>query len=557
MDSRKAQASGSAAGTVVVIILSLIIFYILFLPPEDRAALLGEESGSPGQSSGTGTPSGSSIVNKTLLSISPGVLDHNSRDNYEYDLPSVNLFSRTETRVIGKFNNFYIKNSWFDKITKTFEFDIKDAENTNNLMISFSVKEGNGLLGIKVNSNEVYYYKTTRTDPDPIKINKEMLKEGKNTLTFYVSGTGMSFWKVNEYYIENLQVIADITDRSRDHATSNFYLTSDEIRNIETSELRFSPECRQADIGYLEAYINGYEVFKAVPDCGMFNTIIFDKDYLREGKNSVEFRTDKGSYLIDRVSVKNKLEDPLNPTYYFSIDDNLFIKKPSSEPKCGEIDDICPDGCDADSDKDCCFEKYDAGYWCDIPTSYEGDRCVGFVDSCSRCPSGYEDRYGRIAENCKETCGDDSDGECPSGCQPKYDKDCCFDLSGDQYWCEDLPVSGADFICVNSVSQSSCKLCTTGYDGEKSDPECEKDTESDEEDKLRSGVHIVLKVLFTQSGTRKEAEIWINGKKTGFETFDSEWIKTIDNFVVPDDNSIKVIPKTDLEIRQIKVEIKD
>ncbi len=557
---KKAQETGSAAATVIGIIALLIVFYILFLPADERAVLLGEEPPGSGSSGTSSSDSGSSEedldIPDAVLLVSPGKIDYTALDEYEYNLPSFTIYKTTNSVVLDSTNNFFIKNGWFDKTVKNFTFEIDELEHTEDILLSFIIGKKKGQLIISLNGNEIYNFEPKQLNIEPLELSKSYLKEGKNNLEFRVSDVGMQFWGTNEYTIENLKITGSFTDISRQESKNYFYITQEEGNSIKSATLKFNPDCKVSETGYIEVYLNNIQVFSGIPDCGILNTYMLSPSILNIGKNSLRFTTKEGSYLIDQVLINTKLEDPTYPTYYFDLDEQFFYSKETLTDKCGEIDGKCPENCDEDLDKDCCFEEYTSAYWCDIPTEIEGDRCVGYVETftCARCDSGYEDSSGRSPEECEGMCGDDKDGECPDGCITYHDKDCCFELEGDQYWCNNLPVTGVSYACLNEVGRNNCRNCPGGYTGEGTNPECEDiEADSEKEDRLKKDYNILLKFEFTERGNDKEAVLWVNNHETGFDTRESLWIKNIDAFVEPNTNSIKVMPKTELEIKEIKV----
>ncbi len=556
--AKRGQASGTAAATVIGIIGLLIVFYILFLPPEDRAELLGEpyNSGSSGSSGGSTTTTTTKVdTSEPILVVNPGTIDYSALDEYEYRVPSFTIRKTTDAAVIDSMSNFYIRNGWFDKQNTNFSFEIDNLEETDNIMLSISLAKKKGRLIITLNGNEIYNFEPAQLNIKPIELPKSYLEEGKNNLMFSVSDVGMSFWTTNEYSIENMKLTGDFTDTSKQEARNYFYITEEEGENIRSANLKFNPDCIVSQTGYLDVFLNNMPVFSGIPDCGILNTYHFSPDILLAGRNTLKFRTEEGSYLIDLISVNTELDEPVHPTYYFELDWDLFMSDKSPDEECGDIDGICPDDCDEDLDKDCCFEEYTDPIWCDTPTRVEGDRCLGFVDKgmCERCSSGYELSSGRAPDACEDLCGDDNDNECPAGCASHLDEDCCFDLPGDQYWCDDLPVTGVSFACVNEVTQNNCRNCPTGYDGEGLNPSCDDLGRNQELDELRNEYSIVLKFEFTERGDNKKATVWINDHETGFDTRESSWTKNIDHLVEPNTNSIKILPKSKLEIKEIQV----
>ena len=67
------------------------------------------------------------------------------------------------------------------------------------------------------------------------------------------------------------------------------------------------------------------------------------------------------------------------------------------------------------------------------------------------------------------------------------------------------------------------------------------------------GLDVLLIFRFTESRDYKEAEVWVNGKQTGFDTRESSYRKNINDLVEPGTNSIRIRPLTDLDIREIEV----
>ena len=548
---------------VVMIITLLIIFYILFLPPEDRAELLGESAGSGGGGGGTTPSPGGPTLQEpgdVIFSVTPGKLEYSSFEGYEYTVPSFTIYQTENAEIFTEAGNFYVKNGWFEKKEKSVDFRLEDIDKLSNLQLTATLSEHKGTLTITLNGRVIYDYGTDQGNIGPIELPMANLHEGTNTLTFSVSEVGLAFWTTNQYRIDSMKVTGKRLDTSRSSSRTSFYIPPDEAEDMETAKVKFYPDCTPSDVGTLTVHLNTHQVFNGIPDCGILNSHSVSPSALNLGENQLMFSTEKGRYLIDQISVDTQLKEREDPTYYFDLSRDLFEEEKEEYDRCGEIDDYCPDDCDADLDKDCCFEEYQDGFWCDVKTDYIDDRCVGRVeeDTCGRCRAGYEDDDGDIAPACEKTCGDDDDDTCPVGCDGRYDKDCCFSRSGDQYWCDDLPITGSDFICVDSVTYDSCAYCESGYDGEDRDPSCDLDRhEKDGEDVLREDYHIEVVFKFTEKGATKEALFFVNGHESGFDTRSDEYTKRIDDDIEPGSNSLRLEPKSDLDMREIQVRIEE
>jgi hypothetical protein len=560
---RKAQASGATAAVFVAVLALLMVLYILFLPPEDREAILG--SGSKVTTPQEDDPLSRIIYNETVLAKSPGRLDYLKFDEYEHDLPAINLYKTTSANEILIESAFVIRNGWFDNQKKKINFNVRDISNMKDFIMSFENKIHNGRLKVTLNGEVILEDYVDSYNVGPINMPVDLIGQ-TNTLEFEVSEVGWKFWTTNEYNIKNLKIVADITDVSKDTGKSVFYASYEEIKNMESGYIRFNPNCN-SEAGYLSIMFNAREIYNALPDCGILNKVEVPVGYFSSGENEVIFKTEKGSYLIDQIQVKTTLNEPNNPVYMFELEDSLFREK-FSKPKaeCGKIDGICPEGCDDNDDKDCCFTKNTGAFWCDVKTDDGDDRCVKFMDEekCYKCPSGYEDIKGNPHKYCEGLCGDDTDKLCPSGCSRHYDSDCCYNdyenESTNYYFCPDLPTTGADYICLASVRVSQCLTCETGYEDESgSKPEvCAGAAPAyDEEIVLRDGFHVNLTIDFVDDVKSKNLKVLINSRTIWVHTKDVQYSRIIDSYVEPGTNSIKLIPESTMDIRQVKVLLKD
>jgi hypothetical protein len=309
--------TGAQTATFIGILIAIIIFYILFLPPSERDKLLNEKT----------DEHGNSIVNEgenvTLLAEKIGRLDYLKMDEYEHKIPSFTLYRTTNSDVLKKFNPFYVKNGWFDKKSYNATFTLEQIEETSNVLLSFIATKYIGMLSIYLNGNNIYEGELSGSNVEPITLDKSMLAK-ENSLSFSVSGVGFRFWTTNEYAIQNIQLTGDITDISRQESKNIFYATEAEVVNLEKTTMEYNPECNLNEVGVLDIAVNGRNVFNGVPDCGILNTIEFSPDYIYSGSNKVVFKTAKGSYLIDQITVNTKLKEKITPVYYFDVNASVY-----------------------------------------------------------------------------------------------------------------------------------------------------------------------------------------------------------------------------------------
>jgi hypothetical protein len=554
MFHRRGQAG--AAGALLALLAVFILLYMLLIPPDMREALLNDQPLPDGKTPSTDSP-GRFLVNKTVLSVSPGRIDYLKVAEFEHPLPAINLYTKTEAEEQSIGNDIYVKNGVFDKKSANLTFKISNPGQLDNVYLSYRMnpnRNNKGILRITLNGNTLL---DGTASTDPIAFDAGLL-EATNVLTFEVSGVGYLFWTTNEYELSDLKLIYESTDVSTQTSRNTFMVTDTEKFNLEKASLSFVPDCQTETAGKLTITINNQEVYAAVPDCSSPNYVEFSASIIEAGTNRVVFHSERGRYLIDRIMVKTKLKTMAYPRYDFELDERLFAASTTvdkGDEKCGSVDGICPKGCDADLDKDCCLQET-SSFWCDYQPSNQDDRCRAITNNltCQLCPSGYEDSSGKPPEKCRKICGDDTDNKCPSGCSRFYDQDCCFDENPDNFWCDDIPKFGLA-TCKDSITRDECEACESGWDSEESDFKCTTAT-NDDSSVLSTTYDVKLTLKFFDDNEKKTGKIYINGYQFYFYTYTDEYTRVIDNYVESGANTIKIEPdQTVLDIRKLLVEI--
>ena len=313
---RNAQ-SGVNAAVLVAIIAGLIILYIIFLPEAERESLLENKSISKSGSS-------KSIDDEDiLLREFPGRLD-DVEGVIDKTIPNIFLFETTNAKEIEKINPLVVRNGLFDKKDRTVSFGIDDLENTDNVILSFKAGKHEGILTINLNNEIIYENDIESETVSPIELSKGMLDDS-NSLEFSVSSVGFRFWKTNEYSLEDIKIIGDITDKSKQESRNVFTLTSTELFNIEKADLRFVPYCKsEAKVGVLDIFVNNREVFSAVPVCEDAYRQPIPLGILDEGENRIVFRTNKGSYSVEQIKVEFAEKEARTKVYFFEVNQSII-----------------------------------------------------------------------------------------------------------------------------------------------------------------------------------------------------------------------------------------
>ena len=312
---KKAQG-GINAAVLVALIAGLIVLYIIFLPSVEREELLEGE-----------VKKSKSVAEEesVLLKEFPGRLDI-IKDIEDKTIPNIFLFETTNAKELERINPFIARNGWFDKKAKSVNFRLDDLENMDNAILSFAAKKHKGTLIIKLNDETIFENEILSETVEPIRLKKNLLKS-ENTLEFSASSVGIKFWSTNEYSLENIRIVGDITDRSRQEALNAFNLDGEEFFNIEKATLKFIPYCKGvADVGALDITLNGRNIFSAVPVCedpykqlvptGIFNT----------GENRIIFKTNRGSYSVEQIRLEFETKEAKTKVFFFEINETLFNK---------------------------------------------------------------------------------------------------------------------------------------------------------------------------------------------------------------------------------------
>jgi hypothetical protein len=144
--------------------------------------------------------------------------------------------------------------------------------------------------------------------------------EDENVLEFSVSSVGIKFWKTNEYSFENVRVIGDISDKSKQESRNAFTITGTELFNIENVDLRFVPYCANAaSVGVLDISINERNIFSAVPVCEDSYKQTIPLGILNSGENKIIFKTNRGSYSVEQIRIDFDEKDIKTNVYYFEV----------------------------------------------------------------------------------------------------------------------------------------------------------------------------------------------------------------------------------------------
>ena len=320
--SSRSGQGGMNAAILVAIIAGLIILYIVFLPTSEREKLVEEGT--------TKTAEGEEKSN-VLLKAFPGMLSTSRGLEDEKEIPNIFLVETTNAKELERINPFIVRSGWFDKRDRRIDFNLDDPDNTDNAVVSFTAKKRNGILTIKLNNAVVFENELASDTIEPVKLDKKLLGKA-NLLEFSVSSVGLKFWTTNEYSLENVKIIGDITDTSKQESTNIFTLSDSEFSSMDKATLKFIPYCGNVnELGTLDIFINNKKLFSSVPVCDNSYKQSIPKSALNEGENNIVFKTSKGSYSVEQTRIALEFKEPTVKTYFFEIDSSTSKKVRSGD----------------------------------------------------------------------------------------------------------------------------------------------------------------------------------------------------------------------------------
>jgi len=310
---KKSQAPAGNIAVLIILIALFMTLYLLFLPAKDRAELLGQNFTS------TNVTQPKTISEMTLLSQTPGLLKPFEKDTEKHEVDAINLFLKEEPETIDLATSISFSKSLFKEDVQELKFNIKDLENLQKVTLFFLVNEGKGdlvitLNGIQIFSNEVKGLQSLILPTD--------LLQETNKLVFKVSSPGINIFGKNNYALSNLKV-RESFELTNTKEERTFVLSSNEID--EDAKLSFFLFCNKATTARLRIFLNKEEISNELLACASSTkNIDLDKEFLKEGRNSLVFEIDKGDYLVNDIKIETKVQEGGAKTYKFAISEKQF-----------------------------------------------------------------------------------------------------------------------------------------------------------------------------------------------------------------------------------------
>lgn len=286
----RAKKAQSGAAVLVVLIALLIILYVLFLPPAERAILLGEDA-PPGASppGGPQTPP-PTATEQILYSTQPQVIT--PRGPEERQLPVFTIRTVTSGNVLSERSGVIVERTVFHQDTQPMSFSL--PSDSDNVYLSFIVRESQGNLRIRLNGEIIFDSPVTQRQPAPIRLHPDLL-ESHNELEFSVSGVGFRFWDSNRYALSEVRISGDVTSLDLADHTQRVVLRDKE--SVDAAQIVFVADCEQ-QAGRLTLRLNSQTVYSGVPECGFPVSVDLGLSRLQEDENTLSWSVESGQYTI-------------------------------------------------------------------------------------------------------------------------------------------------------------------------------------------------------------------------------------------------------------------
>ena len=310
---KKGEYEGRAIGALLFIIAFFVALYVLLLPPADRDILLGENS--------TTSPTLSSSSYKELFTATPGLITPEKEFGTAHDIGSINLFLKTEPKILKLANSLTISNSLFSSSSPKLSFEMESSTDLDKVTLFFSiVNEPTGILSLKINGKEFF----SETSPRGVKIIEVPITylEKNNKIEVSVSNPGVLFWKKNKYELKEMGIKQEF-ERINTNENRMFTISKSEKQVLDEATLTFYQFCNSpipSDSAGLRILMNDKEVFRGEIRCiSTKHTVGIDSNLIVTGTNNLVFSLDEGDFSFNEISLNTKSEGDEFSTYIFQV----------------------------------------------------------------------------------------------------------------------------------------------------------------------------------------------------------------------------------------------
>lgn len=312
MYKRGEEYEGKAIATIVLIIAFLTVLYLIFIPPESREELLYGEANETTEAL---------EEKEELLVESPGWVTPISEYGTRAEIPSVNLFVKSEPKIKSLATSLDIYNSLFSKSSPTLRFALDDLTDLKKATLFFSVSSPKGILLIEINGNNFFSEKIEYSGVKVIEIPTTYLLKS-NVIKLSVSSPGLAFWRTNKYLISDLGIKQEY-ELINSKESRTFIITEVEKDSAEEVALDYYLYCNtppRKGIANLRIYLNSKEIFNGEIKCiSTVQSLEIDPNLLNIGSNELLFVLDEGDFSLNQMNLEILSSNIRYPSYYFTL----------------------------------------------------------------------------------------------------------------------------------------------------------------------------------------------------------------------------------------------
>lgn len=229
--------------------------------------------------------------------------------------PNIEIGSREQNNIIYIGNDFKLKSNPFSKTYYSFEVNLKNPQNVEELLLYFDPKRITGKENIIVLvNNQLFYDNQARTNELPIVIDKKFAtNQTKATITIMLNKP--KFYQIfnwNSFEIKNLKVMEVSRDTANNKKSYNFQLDKNDLERV---ELNLITNCKKTSTETnkpIKTTINGYIISNFNPQCDKYinkETKEIPQNILKTNKNTLTFETDgyySLGYSINKIYYTDK-----------------------------------------------------------------------------------------------------------------------------------------------------------------------------------------------------------------------------------------------------------
>ena len=215
-----------------------------------------------------------------------------------------------------------VSKSWFSDNPEVLKFKTKDKDLLEKLQLFFFINSGEGIIYIKFNGYSVFEGEISSID-SPINLPIDRLQASNILKIGMVSGD----FAGDKYTLSSVSVKQSYKSE-KSTESKIFQLTSGEKAGLRKAKLTYFVNCLKIDPkkqGDLIITLNGREIsFEHIfCDAGTQSQTISTSDFV-SGRNTLEFRINKGEYNIEGIELELKTKEIYYPQYNFELSDDDY-----------------------------------------------------------------------------------------------------------------------------------------------------------------------------------------------------------------------------------------